>query len=64
MDRFSRAHPGRAQRHQHGVVKQIRGRIDEPSCIFPSENVGTLRRSRMRHLFDWVVPLQCFAEAL
>ena len=34
MAQFGPAHAGRIQRHQHGAMEQIAGRIDEPDCFF------------------------------
>ncbi len=63
MTQFGPAHTGRIQRHQHGAMKEIAGRIDEPDRFFlRQDDRQAARRSRIRHFFDRIVPLQRFAE--
>ena len=57
------AHTGRVQRHQHGAMKQIAGRVDQPDRFFLRQNDRQApRRLRIRHFFDRVGSLQRLAE--
>ena len=58
------AHAGRVERHEHGAVKQIAGRVDQSDRFLSgSESSAAVADALgIRHILEQVVPLQCLAE--
>jgi hypothetical protein len=63
MAKLGSTHAGRVKCHQHGAMEEIAGGINEPDRLFLCQDDRQFPgRSRIRHFFDGVVPLQCLAE--
>ena len=54
---LSPAHEGRVERHQHGAMKQVAGRFDQPHRFLLGQDDPRLSRLlRAGKLLDWIVP--------